>query len=174
MEVYEDKKKMFAQNTSSVSDSSNSKPSNTLNSKHRSYSSENLAVDYNMFISDDDEILQRKVLVVSACDPKGRVIYMGASCRSETSSNLHLGQNSTQQEVEKNKASEALSVKKSAEIAALFSEVKIDHKNSSLYSSDKEEVIYITLEPPDYFLLKGKSSAYLKSNNLENSLGYFP
>lgn len=158
-----------------------SSSSNSLSSKKRSSSSDNLAVDYNMFkhhnktnnnnkINKDKEQEQeqeRKVLVVSAHDPKGRVLYMGASCHSDSITNSASPLQNNDQD-----RTDVMSIKKSAEIAALFSSTK---PNSSS-SGDKEDVIYNTLEPPDYLLIKGSSSGsqYLKSANLENSLGYFP
>uniref|UniRef100_A0A1B6DHM6 PID domain-containing protein n=1 Tax=Clastoptera arizonana TaxID=38151 RepID=A0A1B6DHM6_9HEMI len=146
--------------------------SNTFSSQRRSSSSDNLAVDYNMFKKNgttnakkNKEIKQEhKVLVVSAHDPKGRVLYMGASNDHPTSNPTTPQQN--------NNASDVMSVKKSAEIAALFGNTKMQ----SYSIKDKEDVIYNTLEPPDYLLLKRNLLNNQKRNNgnLENSLGYLP
>lgn len=178
--------------------------------QRRSYSSDNLALDYDLFTtsskSEDEQPIsqkpQRKVLVVSARDPRGRVIYMGASCRSDDGqhSRNKLMQSSSLSSVppypsgkrqQKSKgnvgsssaACEALSVKKSAEIAALFSEVKLPQTSDIVArnltntdsASNTGEVFYNTLEPPDYFLTsKTRNSKNYIGSSLENSLGYLP
>jgi hypothetical protein len=80
-------------------------------------------------------------------------------------------------------ASEALSVKKSAEIAALFSDVKLTHTAdiipksvTNMGSTSKTgEVFYNTLEPADYFLTsKTRNNRNCMGSGLENSLGYLP
>ncbi|PSN34548.1 hypothetical protein C0J52_24357 [Blattella germanica] len=172
--------------------------------QRRSYSSDNLALDYDLFTtsskSEDDELTptkpQRKVLVVSARDPRGRVIYMGASCRSDDGSrpknNVKQSTGSTYVSASKrhqkskstvgssSAACEALSVKKSAEIAALFSDVKLTQTTdiiarNTANSDNGGEVFYNTLEPPDYFLSsKSRSTRSGLGSNLENSLGYLP
>lgn len=178
--------------------------------QRRSYSSDNLALDYDLFTtsskSEDEEPHsqkpQQKVLVVSARDPRGRVIYMGASCRSDDKqqSKSKLTQppslssvppyaNGKRHQKSKNNvgstsaACEALSVKKSAEIAALFSDVKLTHttdivaKNTTNIDStgNTGEVFYNTLEPPDYFMTsKTRNSRNCIGTGLENSLGYLP
>ncbi|XP_046684045.1 uncharacterized protein LOC124369913 [Homalodisca vitripennis] len=162
--------------SSPMTSSSESKSNKSLSSQRRSYSSDNLALDYKMFStnskSDDEtpheeqDVQQRKVLVVSTRDPKGRVIYMSAAQRNNSPVRVYNSK--------RDSTSDALSVKKSAEIAALFSNVKFNHRSGSSISSTKDEVIYNTLEPPDYFLVRGSSSSYMKSSSLENSLGYFP
>ncbi|XP_069679818.1 serine-rich adhesin for platelets [Periplaneta americana] len=188
-------------------------PNSTTRStqQRRSYSSDNLALDYDLFTtsskSEDEDLVpqkpQRKVLVVSARDPRGRVIYMGASCRSDDGQHTKnkLMQPSSLSSVppyvssgkrqQKSKstvgstsaACEALSVKKSAEIAALFSDVKLTQTTDivarSLSNTDSVsntgEVFYNTLEPPDYFLTsKTRSSRNGMGSSLENSLGYLP
>ena len=178
--------------------------------QRRSYSSDNLALDYDLFTtsskSEDEEPIsqtpQRKVLVVSARDPRGRVIYMGASCRS--GDRLHsrskqrqpsslpgappYASGKKQQKCKGNvgstsAASEALSVKKSAEIAALFSDVKLTQtadtvpkSMTNMGSTNKSgEVFYNTLEPADYFLTsKTRNNRNCMGSGLENSLGYLP
>jgi hypothetical protein len=178
--------------------------------QRRSYSSDNLALDYDLFTtsskSEDEQPVsqrpQRKVLVVSARDPRGRVIYMGASCRSGDGqhSRSKLMQSSSlssvppyaggkrQQKSKGNAGSssaayEALSVKKSAEIAALFSEVKLTQTSDNVArnltntdsASNTGEVFYNTLEPPDYFLTsKTRNNKNCLGSSLENSLGYLP
>ncbi|KDR19998.1 hypothetical protein L798_05964 [Zootermopsis nevadensis] len=176
----------------------------------RSYSSDNLALDYDLFTtsskSEDEESSpqrpQQKVLVVSARDPRGRVIYMGASCRSDNRlqsqskfmqppslSSLPPYANGKRQQKSKSDvgstsaACEALSVKKSAEIAALFSDVKLTQTTDIVArnatnvdsTSNTGEVFYNTLEPPDYFLTsKTRNSRNSIGTGLENSLGYLP
>jgi hypothetical protein len=80
-------------------------------------------------------------------------------------------------------ASEALSVKKSAEIAALFSDVKLTHTADTVpksvtntgSTSKTGEVFYNTLEPGDYFLTsKTRNNRNCMGSGLENSLGYLP
>jgi hypothetical protein len=80
-------------------------------------------------------------------------------------------------------ACEALSVKKSAEIAALFSEVKLTQTSDTVArnltktdsASKTGEVFYNTLEPPDYFLTsKTRNIKNCLGGSLENSLGYLP
>jgi hypothetical protein len=80
-------------------------------------------------------------------------------------------------------AREALSVKKSAEIAALFSDVKLTQTTDTVArnaanmesTSNTGEVFYNTLEPPDYFLTsKTRNSTKSIGTGLENSLGYLP
>jgi hypothetical protein len=178
--------------------------------QRRSYSSDNLALDYDLFTtsskSEDEEPIpqtpQPKVLVVSARDPRGRVIYMGASCRSDERLQSHGKQKQTsslssvptyasgkkQQKSKGNVGStsaacEALSVKKSAEIAALFSDVKLNQTADTVpksvtnvvSTSRTGEVFYNTLEPPDYFLTsKTRNNRNCMGSGLENSLGYLP
>ncbi|XP_051174014.1 uncharacterized protein LOC127289835 isoform X3 [Leptopilina boulardi] len=78
-------------------------------------SSDNLALDYDLFSpgrksqhSSDSE----KVLVVSARDPQGRLVYVGGTERHKKSTKTCQGKASLHHE--------ALSIKKSAEIAAIF------------------------------------------------------
>lgn len=182
----------------------------TRSRQQRSYSSDNLALDYDLFTtsskSEDEEPSpqkpQQKVLVVSARDPRGRVIYMGASCRSDNRlqsqtklmqptplSSLPSHANGKRQQKSKSNvgstsaAREALSVKKSAEIAALFSDVKLTQTTDTVArnaanmesTSNTGEVFYNTLEPPDYFLTsKTRNSTKSIGTGLENSLGYLP
>lgn len=157
--------------SSPVTSSSGSKSNKSMSSQLRSLSSDNLALDYNMFSTNgktEDQLQhsqQKKVLVVSTRDPKGRVIYVSAAQRCNSPIQIFNT---------KRDNTDALSVKKSAEIAALFSDVKLSNcKASSSISSVKDEVIYNTLEPPDYFFSR-QGSNYSKKTSLESSLGYFP
>lgn len=100
-------------------------------------------------------ITKKKVLIVSARDPKGKVVYMSTSNKSDS----HF-KNSTEN-VEKI-PNEALAVKKSAEIAALFSEAtnqrKMNESNTFRHNS---------------FSRRPHRHTY-RSTNLESSLGYLP
>lgn len=98
---------------------------------------------------------QQKILLVSAVDPSGKVVYRGASQR---------------QQREGSDTASILSMKKTAEIAALFSELKlnqttdlIDHLNQS--ASESEDDAYSSMQANNSFLF---------SDNIENSLGYLP
>ncbi|XP_042230514.1 uncharacterized protein LOC121871958 [Homarus americanus] len=97
----------------------------------------------------------QKILLVSAVDPSGKVVYRGASQR---------------QQREDSDTASILSMKKTAEIAALFSELKlnqttdlINHLNQS--ASESEDDAYSSMQPNNSFLF---------SENIENSLGYLP
>lgn len=132
---------------------------NTLDSQHDpstssfSYkdvgdSSESSALDYNLFHKAKEnkphkrpsQDSQNKFLVVSARDPKGRIIYMG----------------SDKKHMQQNHGTDAVSIKKSAEIAALFT-----RKHSQ--ASGFQEIGYHDL-----------SSGIVRRNVLESSLGYLP
>lgn len=147
-----------------------------LPSDFLSYSSSEMALDYDLFRKSPrgiPEEQQKKVLVVSAREPGGRLLYMGASCRSGKQQVSHKkhgsGRNRNRLSVDSKMANEALSVKKSAEIAALFTEVKSGSK-----ASETDEVFYNTLEPPDYYFSPVKTGKNYMGSNLENSLGYLP
>ncbi|XP_068239774.1 uncharacterized protein [Palaemon carinicauda] len=98
---------------------------------------------------------QQKILLLSAVDPSGKVVYRGASQR---------------QQREGSDTASILSMKKTAEIAALFSELKlnqttdlINHLNQS--ASESEDDAYSSMQANNSFLF---------SDNIENSLGYLP
>ncbi|XP_053651983.2 serine-rich adhesin for platelets [Cherax quadricarinatus] len=97
----------------------------------------------------------QKILLVSAVDPSGKVVYRGASQR---------------QKRDDSDTASILSMKKTAEIAALFSELKlsqttdlINHLNQS--ASESEDDAYSSMQANNSFLF---------SDNIENSLGYLP
>ncbi|XP_076032409.1 uncharacterized protein LOC143020136 [Oratosquilla oratoria] len=99
---------------------------------------------------------QQKILLVSAVDPSGKVVYRGASQK---------------QQREGSDTASILSMKKTAEIAALFSELKlnqttdlIDHFNVS--ASESEDDAYSSMQANNSFLFS--------DSNIENSLGYLP
>lgn len=94
-------------------------------------SSDNLALDYDLFRpgrSSGHSSNSEKVLVVSARDPKGRLIYVGGTERNKKISNHQRGRTNVHHE--------ALSIKKSAEIAAIFSSShpRISARTSSVSS----------------------------------------
>ncbi|XP_049840096.1 uncharacterized protein LOC126284886 [Schistocerca gregaria] len=152
------------------------RPQYHLPSDFRDFSStSDLALDYELFTvakSDRNSVCEdRKVLVVSARDPRGRLLYVGpASCRASSSSDSQRRSHKARAQPRPGNSagSEALSVKKSAEIAALFSKQAL--------SAPNDEVFYNTLEPPDYYLTaRGpKTASNYMASNLENSLGYLP
>lgn len=99
---------------------------------------------------------QQKILLVSAVDPTGKVVYRGASQKPR-----HDGGSDT---------TSILSMKKTAEIAALFSELKLNQTTDLVNqlqnsTSESEESIYSTLQ---------ENNSFLFSDNIENSLGYLP
>ncbi|KAL0266585.1 UNVERIFIED_CONTAM: hypothetical protein PYX00_009086 [Menopon gallinae] len=122
-------------------------------------------LDYDLFTSGKSEKSEasngeRKVLVVSARDPTGKVLYMGASTRGEKSGKRFGNMNYLRDN--SGNACEALAVKKSAEIAALFSDVapktklhRTGHARGDKYDSD----------------YKGRG---YRNTNMENTLGYLP
>ncbi|XP_049942807.1 uncharacterized protein LOC126419661 [Schistocerca serialis cubense] len=152
------------------------RPQYHLPSDFRDFSStSDLALDYELFTvakSDRNSVCEdRKVLVVSARDPRGRLLYVGpASCRASSSSDSQRRSHKARAPPRPGNSagSEALSVKKSAEIAALFSKQAL--------SAPNDEVFYNTLEPPDYYLTArgAKTASNYMASNLENSLGYLP
>lgn len=78
-------------------------------------SSDNLALDYDLFSpgrKSQHSSGSEKVLVVSARDPQGRLVYVGGTERHKKSAKTCQGKASLHHE--------ALSIKKSAEIAAIF------------------------------------------------------
>nr|XP_045624514.1 uncharacterized protein LOC123774369 [Procambarus clarkii] len=97
----------------------------------------------------------QKILLVSAVDPSGKVVYRGASQR---------------QQREDSDTASILSMKKTAEIAALFSELKLNQttdliNHHSQSTSESEDDAYSSMQANNSFLF---------SENIENSLGYLP
>lgn len=174
MEVYDSLNYKNHPSSSSFSYHNASSQASTINSQRKSLSSDNLALDYDMFSSSKGKQprgyrKEKKVLVVSARDSKGRIIYLDSGRpengrqRSLTRSNSHMT------------ATEALSVKKSAEIAALFSNSTSMQKCiSQPYKVTRDAVIYNAIQSPDSCIVQGNEPHYLKHSNLENSLGYYP
>ncbi|KAI5724398.1 uncharacterized protein LOC103515981 [Diaphorina citri] len=131
-------------------DSQQDPSSSSFSYKDIGDSSESSALDYNLFHKAKEKCDpttrsggdQNKFLVVSARDPKGRIIYMGADKK-------HLSRHD-------NGHTDAISIKKSAEIAALF--MKKQNQSSGF-----NEIGYHDL-----------SSGISRRNILETSLGYLP
>ncbi|KAK7078750.1 hypothetical protein SK128_004284 [Halocaridina rubra] len=99
---------------------------------------------------------QQKILLVSAVDPSGKVVYRGASQR--------------QQREGSSDTASILSMKKTAEIAALFSELKLNQTTDLISqlnqsTSESEDDAYSSMQANNSFLF---------SDNIENSLGYLP
>ncbi|KAH0550501.1 uncharacterized protein LOC123261806 [Cotesia glomerata] len=101
-------------------------------------SSDNLALDYDLFSpgkksQQASKSKNEKVLVVSARDPHGRLVYVGGSDRNKKS--FSNGVNRTRAH------HEALSIKKSAEIAAVFGPESVRScKRTSSISSMRSSV----------------------------------
>ncbi|KAF4516866.1 hypothetical protein B566_EDAN014374 [Ephemera danica] len=145
-------------------------------SSHRStkpkFSSvDNLALDYELFRYSAQHnryttASQQRVLVVSARDNRGRLIYMGAADRDK-------------RKVRADPANEALAVKKSAEIASLFSDMKLSQTTNVHgleFEEDRPEEVesdYHELEPPEHPSPVSRRGSY-PGSALENSLGYLP
>lgn len=74
---------------------------------------DNLALDYDLFRPEKQaQLIEDKILVISARDPQGRLVYVGGADRNKKTSKNCPVRNSGHHE--------ALSIKKSAEIAAVF------------------------------------------------------
>ncbi|XP_065335181.1 uncharacterized protein LOC135936336 [Cloeon dipterum] len=140
--------------------------------KYQSVSVDNLALDYELFRYNAarqaarraslQQQQQQRVMVVSARDDRGRLIYTGDSQRSRPRRSSSL-------------ASEALAVKKTTEIASLFSNMKLSQTTDIRgmeFEDDACEVEYHTLEPPEHPPLSRRGS--YPGSALENSLGYLP
>ncbi|XP_059487289.1 uncharacterized protein LOC132203495 [Neocloeon triangulifer] len=149
-------------------------PSQTASiaSRTRYHSVDNLALDYELFrynaarhaarrASLQQQQMHQRVMVVSARDDRGRLIYGGDSQRSRPRRSSSL-------------ASEALAVKKTTEIASLFSNMKLSQTTDirGFQMSAEDEVFYHTLEPEEHAPL-GRRGSY-PGSTLENSLGYLP
>ena len=96
-----------------------------------------------------------KILLLSAVDPSGKVVYRGAS-----------------QKRRREGSDTILSIKKTAEIAALFSELKLDQK-TDLISKLQEQVQVLDTDTEHYETMQDQQS-FMFSDNIENSLGYLP
>ena len=148
------------------------------------------------------------MLVVSARDPKGRVVYMGASCRNELDESVAAAAakpsmsqffpRATLTSDRRRRASSAsatgdvFSVKKSAEIAALFANVKMSQTTDIIARStdatgtdaSTTTTTYSSLEGP-MFAPARRASSHVAGlakpqrggpprGGLESSLGYLP
>ena len=105
------------------------------------------------------------MLVVSARDNRGRLIYGGESARPRP------------RRSSSSAACEALSVKKTTEIASLFSNMKLSQTTNVRGFEDEVgangDVVYHTLEPPQQPTPSNRRGSY-PGCALENSLGYLP
>ncbi|KAJ8886359.1 hypothetical protein PR048_012570 [Dryococelus australis] len=136
--------------------------------------------------NDKCEPRKQKVLVVSARDHTGRVIYLGATSRNGNCSmsegkdiapgKSDPGTSPICENIQGSSACEALSVKKSAEIAALFSHIKpgwtSDKYTYGESAKAKQSKLISRSEFANSVLSSGIS--YYLGSDLENSLGYFP
>ncbi|XP_034946103.1 uncharacterized protein [Chelonus insularis] len=98
-------------------------------------SSDNLALDYDLFNpgKKSQHSKNEKILVVSARDPHGRLVYVGGAERNKKSNYIGAARPTAHHE--------ALSIKKSAEIAAVFgSESARSCKRTSSISSMRSSV----------------------------------
>lgn len=99
-------------------------------------SSDNLALDYDLFSpgrKSQHSSSSEKVLVVSARDPNGRLVYVGGAERNKKAFSTTASRTGAHHE--------ALSIKKSAEIAAVFGPASIRNcRRSSSISSMKSSV----------------------------------
>lgn len=99
-------------------------------------SSDNLALDYDLFCPEkkgQGTSKNEKVLVVSARDPHGRLVYVGGAEKNKKSFPINSNRAGTHHEV--------LSIKKSAEIAAVFGPSSVRScKRTSSTSSVKSSV----------------------------------
>ncbi|KAF2360310.1 PH domain-like [Trinorchestia longiramus] len=77
--------------------------------------------------SDDSNSSQTKILLLSAADPSGKVVYRGASQRRQRPSS---------------DTASIMSMKKTAEIAALFSELKLSQKTDLIERLQEQIFLY--------------------------------
>lgn len=101
---------------------------------------------------------QHKILLVSAVDRKGNVVYRGAS----TSSLNKVGTN----EGSTPEKGSVLSMKKSAEIAAVFSGAKINQTT--------DIVNHLGPDSDAYDTMTRRHQQSFSESNMHSSLGYFP
>ena len=109
--------------------------------------------------SADSSSSQPKILLLSAVDPSGKVVYRGQSQkkRRETSDTASI-----------------LSMKKTAEIAALFSELKLNQKTDLIEQLQKQANASESDEGEEHYEVMQDNQSFLFSENIENSLGYLP
>ena len=108
--------------------------------------------------SADSSSSQPKILLLSAVDPQGKVVYRGHSQKKRR-------ENSDTESI--------LSMKKTAEIAALFSELKLNQKTDLIEQLQKQANAADSDEEEHYEIMDDNQS-FLFSENIENSLGYLP
>ena len=108
--------------------------------------------------SADSNSSRNKGLLLSAVDPSGKVVYRGESIKktradSETAS--------------------IMSMKKTAEIAALFSELKLSQKTDLIEELQRQTKISVSDDEDQYEIMQDNPS-FMFSDNIETSLGYLP
>ncbi|KAK4325264.1 hypothetical protein Pmani_004126 [Petrolisthes manimaculis] len=109
---------------------------------------------------------QQKILLVSAVDPSGKVVYRGAS------------QQPRPRHHQSPDTASILSMKKTAEIAALFSELKLSQTTDLLqhhpHSPDHTPDHSPHHSDDDAYSTMVANNSFLFSDNIETSLGYLP
>ncbi|CAL4208675.1 unnamed protein product [Meganyctiphanes norvegica] len=107
---------------------------------------------------------QQKVLLVSACDTNGKLVYQGASKQDQQLENT----------------SSIISMKKTAEIAALFTDMKLNQTTdminalNSLPTSDDSLDDSLDESEDENFSTTQTNGSFLFSDDMQNSLGFLP
>jgi hypothetical protein len=148
------------ENLSSVSDSRR----NSNSSSDRSLKSQN-------------SVRGNKFLMVSAVDPKGKIVYRGTSSAGSTHHSQHHHRSVTKAVPEG-----ALSAKKTTEIAAMFSNIKLNQTTDIVIDdSEVTEDTASELSTDDAYssmhyrgAARNNKNGFSKRSELENSLGYLP
>lgn len=107
--------------------------------------------------SGDSSSSQPKILLLSAADPSGKVVYREASQRRRRQSS---------------DTASIMSMKKTAEIAALFSELKLSQKTDLI--ERLQEQVNVRETDDEQYEQMSDNQAFLFSENIETSLGYLP
>ena len=119
----------------------------------------------------------QQVLMVSAVDTKGKIVYRGTSSSQKTASTSSQKQHRLAPQRD---AGDVLSVKKSTEIAAMFSNLKLNQTTDIIIDqSTADETDASELSTDDayssmkYRVDRGRNRNGF-SKSMENSLGYLP
>nr|CAD7264097.1 unnamed protein product [Timema shepardi] len=157
--------------------------------KRLTHSFDNLTLDYDIDSVPPYPNTHKKVFIVSAQDPKGRVMYMGTQSRRNShyryKDNMSLPdaigirpkRSYLCNEQKNSPLCQVPQHNKSAEIAALFSDVDICKKverprSKSVDEINKVDVLYDSVHFSKYSHLSGKNNVL--GSSLEESLGYLP
>ncbi|XP_032778963.2 uncharacterized protein LOC116917561 isoform X2 [Daphnia magna] len=148
------------ENLSSVSDDRR----NSNSSSDRSLKSQN-------------SVRGNKFLMVSAVDPKGKIVYRGTSSAGSTHHSQH-----HHRSVAKTVPEGALSAKKTTEIAAMFSNIKLNQTTDIVIDdSEVTEDTASEISTDDAYssmhyrgAVRNNKNGFSKRSELENSLGYLP